>query len=446
MKTWVLLLVTSSFAFAQTPKRVLYVTHSAGFRHSCLELSQQVMSSLSPDIQVTSTEDLSFISAARLRDFDAVFFYTSGDLALSNQQKSDLLAFVRDGKGFGGAHSATDTLYNWPEYGDLIGGYFDGHPWAQEVGIDIEDPDHPATRHLVPSFRFVDEIYQFRAFSRERVRVLMTLDTRTVNLSHPDVRRTDGDFALAWVRPYGTGRVFYTALGHFEETWQNARFQQMIRGALRWLTGLEAGDASPRGFATPSVFPPPRISPGDVIEIYGQNLTSGSTMVANYSNWPLRLAGARVRVNGTDAPILYASPGQINVQIPYGTPLGTAQIAVGTGVAATTVAAASPKIYAVTGTSSTITLWASGLGEVQPAVPTGSLSLLTVLSETIARPVVRLNGTPANVKFSGIAPGWVGLYQVNVDRPAGMSGNVDVVLEIGGAMASLSAELAANER
>ena len=101
---------------------------------------------------MTCSEDLALISANSLRDFDILYFFTSGNLALSDQQKADLLAFVREGKGFGGAHSATDTLYTWPEYGELIGAWFNGHPWTQEVTIRVEDLDHPVIRSLGSSF------------------------------------------------------------------------------------------------------------------------------------------------------------------------------------------------------------------------------------------------------------------------------------------------------
>ena len=89
-------------------------------------------------------------------------------------------------KGFGCAHSATDTLYTWPEYGELIGAWFNGHPWTQEVSIRVEDPDHPIVRALAPSFRIADEIYQFRDFSRDRVHVLLSLDTSSVDLRRPE--------------------------------------------------------------------------------------------------------------------------------------------------------------------------------------------------------------------------------------------------------------------
>jgi type 1 glutamine amidotransferase len=232
------------------PRRVLYVTHSAGYRHDSIPTSRQVLEELAlrseGAFEVVSTEDVSMIDAAVLRGFDILFFFTSGELPLSDAQKADLLDFVRSGKGFGGVHSATDTLYGWPEYAELIGGVFDGHPWAREVSIRVEDPAHPAAAHLPASFTLADEIYQFRSFSREKVRVLLTLDTSSVDLNAEGVRRTDGDFALAWCRQYGAGRVFYTALGHPEGVWLDARFQTMLVNAFRWLAGDVPGDATPR--------------------------------------------------------------------------------------------------------------------------------------------------------------------------------------------------------
>ena len=273
--------LAAGIAFA-APKRVLYVTHSAGFRHGSLEPSRDVMAQVAARIgfELTATEDLSLIAAEPLRAFDVVFFFTSGELPLSDAQKRDLLEFVRAGKGFGGAHSATDTLYQWPEYGEMIGGYFDGHPWTQVAAVDVEDPDHPAVRHFGNSFQLLEEFYQFREFSRDRVRVLATLDTRSVNLRAEGVNRTDEDFALAWVRPYGTGRVFYTAFGHFDETWRDPRFQKMLEGALAWLGGEAPGEGAPRrskpavtrvaGLGSPA---DGVIAPGSLVEIADRKST-----------------------------------------------------------------------------------------------------------------------------------------------------------------------------
>src|SRR5262245_5515045 len=119
MKKRLLFLLLCSAAANAAAKRVLYVSHAAGFPHDSRLTACAVMQELgarSGEFEVSCAEDLALISADSLRDFDILYFFTSGELALSNQQKADLLAFVRDGKGFGGAHSATDTLYSWPEY------------------------------------------------------------------------------------------------------------------------------------------------------------------------------------------------------------------------------------------------------------------------------------------------------------------------------------------
>src|SRR5690349_16884729 len=124
---------------AAASRRILYVTATYGFRHDSITTSIQVMQELAQEsgvFQIDNTEDVSLINAENLRKYDAVYFFTSGELPLSDQQKADLLDFIRQGKGFGGSHSATDTLYTWPEYGDMIGGIFDGHPWTQEATED----------------------------------------------------------------------------------------------------------------------------------------------------------------------------------------------------------------------------------------------------------------------------------------------------------------------
>jgi uncharacterized protein len=75
----------------------------------------------------------------------------------------------------------------------------------------------------------------FIGFDEVKVNVLLSLDTGSVDLNRPEVHRADRDFALAWWRNYGRGRVFYTALGHRAEVWQDARYQQHLLGALRWV-------------------------------------------------------------------------------------------------------------------------------------------------------------------------------------------------------------------
>lgn len=238
-----LILASLSGALAQEKKsrpKLLYLTHSAGFKHDVLPFSEKMLQTLGEQSGVfesVATRDCSLINADYLRNFSALVFYTTGELPFSEEQKRAFLDFIQSGKAFIGIHSATDTFYKWPDYGKLIGGYFDLHPWHQPVEIKVEDPAHPAVKHLAPSFKIQDEIYQFKDFSKEKVHVLLRLDTNSVDLSKPGVHRTDKYFANAWTNQYGKGRVFYTALGHREDVWQDPRFQEHLINGIRWALG-----------------------------------------------------------------------------------------------------------------------------------------------------------------------------------------------------------------
>src|SRR5436309_10966079 len=108
------LAVFSCAALSAQPKRILYITHSAGYRHDSIPTSVAALQSIataSGKLEITASEDVSLLNAATLRTYDAVFFFTSGELPIGDSQKQDLLDFIRSGKGFGGAHSATDTFY-----------------------------------------------------------------------------------------------------------------------------------------------------------------------------------------------------------------------------------------------------------------------------------------------------------------------------------------------
>jgi uncharacterized protein len=184
-----------------------------------------------------------------LANVDAIFFLGHRDIQLDAPQKADLLSFVKDdGKGFVAAHTATTAFESWPEFGELIGARYDGHPWNTAYGTVInEDPAFPATRHLPSTFAFTDEFYQAKAFSRDAIRVLLRLDVSTMP-ANPELHRTDGDFPLVWAKTYGKGRVFYSALGHAAGTWDNPDVYRMYLEALKWSLGLTDGDATPRPF------------------------------------------------------------------------------------------------------------------------------------------------------------------------------------------------------
>jgi type 1 glutamine amidotransferase len=226
--------------------RILFLTQSSGYVHDVvrrpagggLSLAERaLLDACMGRHRCEATQDASSINAAALAELDAIVLYTTGELPISVEGRGALLDWVRAGGAFVGVHSATDTLYAWPEYGDLVGAYFDGHPWHQAVRVTVEDPTHPSTRHLGASFEVTDEIYQFKAWRREDVRVLLSLDVSSVDPTAEGVHRTDGDFALAWCKPYGEGRVFYTALGHRPEVWADARFLDHLMGGIDWALG-----------------------------------------------------------------------------------------------------------------------------------------------------------------------------------------------------------------
>ena len=178
---------------------------------------------------------------------DAIFFLGHRDVPLDARQKTELAAFVReDGKGFVAAHTALTAFDSWPEFGELLGGRYDGHPWNTTAGTVInEDPSFPATRHFPSTFPLVDEFYQPKAFSRTAARVLLRLDVAKLP-ANAEMRRADGDFPLAWAKMYGKGRVFYSSLGHAAETWDNRDVALMYFEAIKWSLGLTDGDATPR--------------------------------------------------------------------------------------------------------------------------------------------------------------------------------------------------------
>ncbi len=185
--------------------------------------------------------------ARNLNYFDAIFFFGVREIDLTASQRSDLLAFVKDdGKGFVAAHSAITGFFSWPEFGDMIGGRFDEHPWdIVEARVVVHDRTFPATRHLPPSFVIQDEHYQIKDFSRGKMRILARLDPASLDLKKPLVHRTDGDFPIAWAKDYGKGRVFYSTLGHDAETWDNPMVRTMYFEAMKWALGLVPGTTTP---------------------------------------------------------------------------------------------------------------------------------------------------------------------------------------------------------
>src|SRR5450631_2783813 len=239
-------------------KHVLVVAQTKGFEHDSISAAMDAVytmgkesglwdTTLRTDTELLTKKDLGR-NAKNLNYFDAlVFASTTGELDMDPGQKLDMLSFIKeDGKGFVGIHAALDTNYKWPEYGEMIGGWFDQHPWSTfNAPIVNEDPNFPAVRHFPKAFLKYDEIYQPKEWSREKVNVLLSLDPSKLNYANnPRVHRTDHDFAVAWDKMYGKGRIFYSTLGHTEEAWSDPEIRKMYFEAIKWVLGMTEGSTA----------------------------------------------------------------------------------------------------------------------------------------------------------------------------------------------------------
>jgi hypothetical protein len=257
----ILLLVCATTLCAQSPKphrkQLLAIGEEKGYRHEAVSHALATIERLGyesglwdttirTDTEALTKKKLEY-NAKNLKDFDAVLFFTGGNLEMGEQQKADFLSFIHDdGKGFVGVHSATITFSEWPEFVEMIGGFYDEHPWGTfEAPILVEDPTFPGMQQWPRSFVLRDEIYQMKNYSRDKVRVLMRLDPTKLDLKNKNVHRTDGDFAVTWAKSYGKGRVFYSSLGHVPENWDNPDLQKMYMQAIQWALGLIEADGTP---------------------------------------------------------------------------------------------------------------------------------------------------------------------------------------------------------
>ncbi len=236
-------------------KHVLVIGQTKGFEHDSVSAAMAAVYNLGKesglwdtmirtDTELLTKKDLGR-NAKNLNYFDLIVFgSTTSELDMDAGQKQDMLSFVKeDGKGFVGIHAALDTNYNWPEYGEMIGGYFDQHPWMTfNAPIINEDQDFPAVRHFPKAFVKYDEIYQPKQWSRDKVNVLLSLDPNRLDYSNnPRIHRADHDFPVAWSKMYGKGRVFYSTLGHTEESWDDPDIRKMYFEAIRWALGMTDG-------------------------------------------------------------------------------------------------------------------------------------------------------------------------------------------------------------
>jgi type 1 glutamine amidotransferase len=246
------------------PRKLLVYAVSHGPHRFVIPTAQVILEMLGKETGAYTavvSDDLANFEPDALKQFDAVCFAnTTGEvfyrpiernlfdeLSAEDQKKQvanaerlvkNLTDYVRNGGGFFGIHAATDTLKKTPAYGEMIGGYFDGHPWSgnQTVRVRVEQPGHPLCKSVFDEkeFSITDEIYQMKApYSRDKLLVLLSLDLEQSEKPGKPITREDKDFPISWVKPYGAGRVFYSALGHNKAIYQNPL---VLR---HWLEGLQ---------------------------------------------------------------------------------------------------------------------------------------------------------------------------------------------------------------
>ena len=292
-----------AYAEPKEARHVLLYSRTLGFRHGSIETGAKAFEMLGQKTRAFTTvhtEDPSFFDADRLKEFDAVVMLNvtgeclapkkvdqldAAEKDVLEQRKKNLHEFVRQGKGILGTHSATDAFYSWKTYGDMMGGWFTGHPWHEDVHVKVDSPDHPLTVMFdsEKGFNVKDEIYQFaprqggsfggyQPYSRDKLRVLLSLDAKKFNVSKG--ARADDDYAISWIREYEQGRVFYSVLGHNGFIFHHPTILKHYLAGLQYVLGDLDVDATPSKSGGETIVP-----------FNGKNLEGWRLKAATGSHW-----------------------------------------------------------------------------------------------------------------------------------------------------------------
>ncbi len=216
---------------ADTSDAIIIFTKTVEYRHESIPAGVQALEELADDHQVATlhTEDANYFHADSLSRFDAIIFLnTTGDI-LNDEQQSAFKNFVENGGGFVGIHAATDTEYDWLWYGEMIGGYFDGHPEIQQATVRIVDDNHTSTASLPEEWVRKDEWYNYRDLNPD-INVLLNLDESTY-----EGGQHGKDHPIAWYHNYGDARIFYTGGGHMAENFREELFREHLWGGVEYV-------------------------------------------------------------------------------------------------------------------------------------------------------------------------------------------------------------------
>ena len=243
-------------------RKVLVYTKTLGFPHSSIPLGARtilLMGQKTGAWQALISDDRYMFEPQVLAQFDAIMMmentgslFGDPDKAVNERLRISLLDFVRNGRGLAGSHAATDCSYDWKDYGEMIGGYFAGHPFYK-IRVRNDDPKNPINAVFKgEGFDIQDEMYTFREpYSREKQRVLLSIDisTQPDDPAKPGFKkgenRQDHDYAISWIREEGKGRVFYCSFGHQHQVWWNPVILQHYLDGLQYSLGDLKADSMP---------------------------------------------------------------------------------------------------------------------------------------------------------------------------------------------------------
>jgi uncharacterized protein len=227
----------SSYSPQKKQKKILVFSKTAGFRHgSSIVAGKKVILELGQKNKfgVDTSENPNVFTEENLKDYAAVVFLCTTGNVLNDEQQKVFEQFIRKGGGYAGLHSAADTEYDWPWFGELNGAYFKNHPRPQEAIFNIVDQNNIATAHLPQPWKRFDELYNFKWIGTD-LHILITIDENSYTgggngENHP----------MAWYHEFDGGRGFYTALGHDNKSWDDPLYQQHVLGGIKYAMGANA--------------------------------------------------------------------------------------------------------------------------------------------------------------------------------------------------------------
>ncbi|KAI1120427.1 Crp/FNR family transcriptional regulator [Nemania abortiva] len=216
--------------------RVFVFSKTVSFRHDSIPAGIEGLKQLGASTNsftIEASEDSSLINADFLSQFKTIVFLSTSGEFLTGEQLQGLRTYINNGGGFVGIHCASAGMRSEPWYGELVGAYFTNHPEPQNSVVRAENKDHCILSGMPEDFKWFDEWYNFTRNPRDEVTVLLSTDE-----SLYDGGTMGSDHPLAWCRDFDGGRSFYTALGHFDEAYQNETFMAHILNGILWTASI----------------------------------------------------------------------------------------------------------------------------------------------------------------------------------------------------------------